>query len=107
MTCAETAFRDEPLNRGRQLEEPEGIGYSHPAPAHLVESCSWVKLKSSMSCWYAAASSSGLSSSRLMFSISACSKLSDSEALRTIAGTVANPARLAARQRLSPAINSY
>ena len=41
---------------------------------------------------------------RWMFSISAISVISESEAVRTYAGTVTRPALVAARQRRSPAM---
>ena len=67
---------------------------------------SWVSEKSSISCWYAAASSSGFSSSRWTFSTIACWSIDASSAVRTIAGIVWSPMRRAARQRRSPAISS-
>ena len=59
-----------------------------------------------MSCWYAAASSSGFSSSRWTFSTIACWSIDASSAARTIAGIVWSPTRRAARQRRSPAMSS-
>ena len=56
---------------------------------------SWVSEKSSMSCWYAAASSSGFSSSRWTFSTIACCSIEASSAIRTIAGIVWSPTRRA------------
>ena len=70
-----------------------------------VASSSWVTANSSRSCWYAAASSSGLSCTRWMFSSSALRSRASSAVSRTIEGMAASPASWAARQRRSPMTN--
>src|ERR687897_65943 len=69
-------------------------------------SCSLLSPKPSMSAWYAAAVSRGLRSSRCRFSMSASSTDSFSPACRMRTGTLSNPASLAARNLLSPAMSS-
>ena len=59
-------------------------------PTRLA-TCSWVSPKSSISCWYAAASSSGVRSWRCRFSTSARSTEPESSVLRTIAGIDGQP----------------
>jgi glutamate-1-semialdehyde 2,1-aminomutase len=66
----------------------------------------WVSSNSTISRCRAVASSSGLRSSRWMFSISAMAMAARSGTSRTTAGTSLNPASWAARQRRSPAISS-
>ena len=66
-----------------------------------------VSPSSSTSAAQARASSTGLRSSRAMFSISAASSASASSRSRTSAGIVSRPAICAARQRRSPATSSY
>ncbi len=68
---------------------------------------SCVILNSSMRRLYAIASSMGFRSCRWMFSMSAISSLSCSEADRTMHGTVLRPAMREARSRRSPAMSSY
>ncbi len=61
---------------------------------------------SASSCSYAAASSSGFSWTRWMFSSSASRSIASSPVLRTMAGSRCSPARSAARQRRSPITSS-
>src|SRR6266545_475314 len=70
-------------------------------------SSSWVAPNSASSCWYAAASSSGLSCARWMFSSNASRSISSSRVSRMIAGIISMPSAIAARQRRSPITSSY
>ena len=68
--------------------------------------CSWVWPNSRTSRFRPCASSSGLRSSRWMFSISDIAAAASSGTSRTSTGTLSRPARRAARKRLSPAMIS-
>ncbi len=67
----------------------------------------WVRSNSSIRRCSACASSSGLRSSRWMFSISAIATTVRSSTTRTTTGISLRPARCEARQRRSPAMISY
>ena len=71
-----------------------------------VAAASWVRPNSSVSRLTPRASSSGLRSSRCMFSISAIAAAASSATSRTSTGTRSSPARRAARTRRSPAMIS-
>ena len=70
------------------------------------ESSSCVMAKSSISCWYAEASSRGFSCARWRFSSSASRSMASSGVSLTIAGMLSSPARWLARQRRSPMMSS-
>ena len=107
VTHRELSLAHHALDRRRQLEQAQRVRDRGTAACPTRDAtCSWVSWKSSMSCWYAAASSSGLSSSRWTFSTSACSSAVLSSVSRTSAGIDWRPTRLAARHRRSPAISS-
>lgn len=75
-------------------------------PIRLASS-SCVTANSSSSCWYAAASSSGFSWTRWMFSRSASRSIDSSAVCRTIAGIASSSACCDARSRRSPMTSSY
>ena len=85
----------------REFEQAQQIRDRHPAAADPRPTSSRDRPSSSVSASQARASSTGLRSSRAMFSISASSSVVAVVSARTIAGIVSRPATAAARQRRS------
>jgi hypothetical protein len=94
------------LHRFGQLQQAQQVGRGERERPIALAACWWVMPNSSIRRWTPIASSSGLRSSRWMFSISDIASAASSGISRTSTGTSVRPAICAARQRRSPAMIS-